>query len=122
MLIQHKEESIEVRTHPQYPRYRVSADGRIFLPRTGLITRGTFKELKAFVPGATGYKEMSLIHCCGKRKKAYVHRMVAICFIPNEKGVREVKHLDGDKLNNTVGNLAWTATREHRAQKISRNL
>lgn len=36
-----------------------------------------------------------------------VHRLVAKAFLANEKGLATVDHIDGDKLNNSVGNLQW---------------
>jgi hypothetical protein len=40
-------------------------------------------------------------------KDMYVHRLVAICFIPNPNEYKEVNHIDGDKTNNSVSNLEW---------------
>lgn len=41
-------------------------------------------------------------------KKAYLHRLVALAFIPREKGLNEVNHIDEDKTNNVLSNLEWT--------------
>lgn len=37
----------------------------------------------------------------------YIHRLVAEAFIPNENNSNSVIHLDGNKYNNCVENLAW---------------
>jgi hypothetical protein len=43
----------------------------------------------------------------GKRCLAYVHRLVAITFIPNPENLSEVDHKDFNKLNNHKDNLQW---------------
>lgn len=40
----------------------------------------------------------------------YVHRLVAIHFIPNPLGLPEVNHIDGNRLNNDVTNLEWVTS------------
>lgn len=42
-----------------------------------------------------------------KRKTAFVHRLMALAFIPNPESKNEVNHKDGNKLNNDISNLEW---------------
>jgi|LGVE01.1.fsa_nt_gb hypothetical protein len=47
-----------------------------------------------------------------KNKKRYhnsIHRLVAIAFIPNIDNLKEVNHIDGNKLNNDYTNLEWSS-------------
>ena len=53
-----------------------------------------------------GYKTVSLTKD-GKTKTVFVHRLVAIAFIPNEHKLPLVNHKDEDKTNNCVENLEW---------------
>lgn len=53
-----------------------------------------------------GYYIVNL-HIDKKRKKMYVHRIVALCYIDNPENKATVNHKDGDKSNNSVKNLEW---------------
>lgn len=43
----------------------------------------------------------------GKYKSYYIHRLVAVAFIPNLDNLPEIDHIDTDKTNNGVENLRW---------------
>ena len=43
----------------------------------------------------------------GKSKMYFVHRLVAMCFVPNPNNYPEVNHIDGNKDNNFWANLEW---------------
>lgn len=43
----------------------------------------------------------------------FVHRLVALHFIPNPENKRCVDHIDGDKTNNKIGNLRWATHQEN---------
>lgn len=43
----------------------------------------------------------------GTNKSAYVHRLIALTFLPNPLNQRNVRHKDGDLANNAVKNLEW---------------
>ena len=42
-----------------------------------------------------------------KRKQFYLHRLIAIHFIPNPNNYKEVDHIDKNPLNNNIENLRW---------------
>lgn len=63
-----------------------------------------------------GYLRVELYRVPGKkatRKNMRVHRLVALAWIPNPAGKREVNHKDRDKTNNHRTNLEWTTRKEN---------
>lgn len=56
--------------------------------------------------GKRGYKVVAIRNRT-LRKSYYVHRLLAIAFLPNPNNLPEVRHLDGNKLNNNLDNLKW---------------
>lgn len=53
-----------------------------------------------------GYKIVSLTRD-GKSKNVFVHRIVAMSFLPNPENLPCINHKDEDKTNNFVDNLEW---------------
>lgn len=49
----------------------------------------------------------------GKREYRYIHRLVAEAFIPNPDNLPIVRHLDDDRSNNCVDNLAWGTQKDN---------
>lgn len=97
--------------------YQVSNFGRVKNIKTKRI-------LKQY--NIRGYLCVYLYSYKNKRKKYYVHRLVALNFIPNPEGYEEVNHIDEDKTNNKVNNLEWctklyNANFGNRKQRISKN-
>jgi hypothetical protein len=93
------------------PGYRVTADGRVFAVSTNW--RGYGEREMRQTPNADGYPSVRLT-IDGKRKRLAVHRLVAREFLPPRPSpVHEVRHLDGDKWNNCVGNLAWGTPKDN---------
>lgn len=61
-----------------------------------------------------GYKQVKLI-TNGVEKHMYVHRLVAMLFVPCYEDGLEVNHKDKDRSNNTYTNLEWvTKSKNHK--------
>jgi len=68
-----------------------------------------------------GYKTIG-IHFDNKVKYEYIHRLIAIHFIPNPENKPCVNHIDGNKSNNSVDNLEWVSYSENVKHAYNNNL
>ena len=83
-----------------YDNYQVSDCGNVISLKRKII-------LKQRPNNNVGYMQVMLWHK-SKGKYCYVHRLVAETFVDNPNNYAYVKHIDGDKHNNSAGNLAWS--------------
>ena len=65
-------------------------------------------------PGVRPYGYRCAVLSDGARQVGrYVHRLVALAFVPAVEGKPEVNHKDGDASNNRADNLEWVTRREN---------
>jgi hypothetical protein len=83
---------------PGHQRYEISEDGTIRNCLNGKI--------KSQYIGSTGYYMVSFSYG-NKSNPQRVHRLLASCFIPNPDNLPHINHIDGNKTNNSLGNLQW---------------
>lgn len=82
-------------------------DGRSWLvSNTGIVTADG-KVLNQYL-SSKGYKKVTL-----GRKSVFVHRLVALAFIPPVPGKKEVNHKNGVKTDNSLDNLEWCSRSEN---------
>lgn len=84
------------------------------------INSTTNKMLKGQI-NKNGYKTYYL-SIDGDKVRKYAHRMVAETYIPNPDNKKEVNHKDGNKLNNTIGNLEWCTSTENKRHAVETGL
>lgn len=87
---------------PNYPSYKISKDGRIYSKKYKRI-------LSCYKCDERKREIVSLARKDGKITRWFVHRLIALAYIPNPNNYLVVNHLDGDSLNNKVENLEWTS-------------
>lgn len=96
--------------------YQVSNLGRI---------RSAFREgtkggiLRQFI--INGYSKVHL-YKDGKEEFFYVHRLVALAFIPNLENKPQINHKNGKKCDNRVVNLEWCSSAENLVHAIENGL
>lgn len=87
---------------PGFPGYEISPTGEVFsrISNKLLSTKNI----------SSGYPYLTLRIGEGKRTNVPLHRLLALTFLPNEKNLPEVNHIDGNKLNYSLDNLEWVST------------
>ena len=95
--------------------YEITDDGKVFSLSSNW--RGYGKRELAQQLNSHGYPSVRLV-INGQRKKFLVHKLVAERFLPERPSEHhEIRHLDGDKTNNSASNLAWGTRKENAADR-----
>ena len=89
-----------------FENYMIDRNGNIFNHITGTFKTPTSNKM------GKGYMYVDL-YTKGKRKRKYVHRLVAEAFIPNPEEKPYINHKDGNPQNNNVKNLEWCSPLEN---------
>lgn len=79
--------------------YEVTMDGQVF----SYLSNKWMKQSTSVY----GYKFLNI------KGPKLVHRLVAICYLPNPNHLPFINHIDGDKTNNCVENLEWCTNSEN---------
>lgn len=89
-----------------FPLYEISSYGRVRSYHRGRI--------KYLIPSknSRGYLRVQLTNNHGKQR-FFVHRLVAMAFVPNIENKPHVNHLDNDPRNNRADNLEWVTPLEN---------
>lgn len=98
---------MNVKKIPYGTGYYVSEDGCVYSERKGRV-----QKLIPITNGHGGYEKVRLYN--GSRnewKDFFVHRLVALAFIPNVYNLPIVNHKDENPMNNCVTNLEWCTVR-----------
>lgn len=96
-----KNECDELKNHPNY---LISKD-----PVPVIYS----KKSKMFIRPSINEGGYPIVVLGKERKKEYVHKLVAIQFIPNPNNYTIVNHIDHNKLNYSIKNLEWCTQQDN---------
>lgn len=98
-------DGVEYKQISYLPKYYVSNNGDIYsTKRNKILKQRTTRK---------GYKTVSIIGEDKVKHTVFVHRAVALAWIPNPDNKPQVHHKDEDKTNNNISNLAWVTDIEN---------
>ena len=106
-----------------FENYEIDTEGNVWSLKYGGKRRNGNEKKLSLAVNRTGYYVTQLCKD-GKGYSVRVHRLVACAFLENPKGLTDINHKDGNKLNNHVENLEWVTTKEnleHFANNLMRN-
>ena len=87
-------------------------EGIYQISNLGRVKNTVTEEIKSQSDNGRGYKNVNLWKH-NKGQTFYIHRLVAETFVENKLNKPEVHHIDSDRSNNAVENLAWVTTKEN---------
>ena len=98
-----------------YETYSVSTFGNV---RNNLTSR----ILKGAKSGRINNLHLQVCLYNKIRKHLFIHRLVALAFIPNFENKEQVDHIDNNPNNNNLSNLRWATSQENlRNSQIASN-
>lgn len=84
-----------------------------FISNTGKVYSSKARKGHSFIELKQRVSNSGYLYVMISAKVYYVHRLVAVAFIPNPENKEQVNHIDGNKLNNCAENLEWCTQSEN---------
>lgn len=94
----------DIREVPSHTWLKVDSEGNCYSSRTGSQLK-PYTDRDGYLKVGSNYK--------GQNKRVFVHRAVALTFIPNPENKPCVNHKDSVRDNNHVDNLEWCTHKEN---------
>lgn len=99
---------------PGYEPYEASNEGRVRNGKTGKVLKQQINSWGGYWCVKLYWNEKTPIN-----KTAFVHRLVALAWVPNPENKPEVDHIDGSRTNARPENLRWVTPFENTHNKTT---
>lgn len=90
--------------------YLIRSDGYVISTR---VWNGQKDRVLKPHPNSFGYLTVLLTNADGESKKHFIHKLVAHHFLGEKPANLQIRHLDGNKLNNRFDNLKYGTAKEN---------
>ncbi len=101
---------------PGFPGYHASSDGRIWSSISVTVDSPGSLRMLALRTHWKGYRAVGLMKD-HKKHMFFVHQLVLLAFVGPRPDGMETRHLDGNRENNRLGNLAYGTSVENESDK-----
>lgn len=102
----------EIEGYEEFTGYGITSCGKVWSFKTN-------KFLKPY-SNEKGYLKVRLSAGKEKQKTVYIHKLVALAYIPNPDNLETVDHIDENKEHNYVNNLRWLSRGENKSRSWSK--
>lgn len=104
MITERHKRVSEIEGYETFSDYSIDVAGNIWSHKFNKCRKISFYKAKR---RNITYYTTQIIDENGKKGVFYVHRLVALAFLPNPTGSWGIEHIDGDLSNNHLDNLRW---------------
>lgn len=111
----------EVDTFENFEGYTVCDNGTVFSHmvrknHSWVVDKNRKKPVKPYRI-RKGYLKVDI-----RSRSVFLHRLVALAFIPNPENKPQINHINANKEDNSVENLEWVTNQENHVHKLKNGL
>ncbi|MGL4998246.1 MAG: HNH endonuclease [Cetobacterium sp.] len=94
-------------------KYHITTCGKV-------LTNANNSKKKYLCPNVNGkgYCQVVLYKKDNSKIRPYIHKLVALAFLPNVEDLEQVDHINNNKKDNFLNNLSWISNKNNNLKKV----